>query len=250
MSTSTRRSGGWGRALRRALPLALALSIFAGSCAGASGRFQSFDNGRLGDCAYESFANLVLAEFPSAHVDTPEVTSAWRAWGPSNAAGYALTTGFSGHRAASLTPVSQGRVPYAAAHGGVWVWLSWGHAVMIDAATRTKVYSVDDGMGLWLTWPQWSAYYFTPGSTYYAVAWAQPGTVAVTYSGSYETDAMTTQVARVGSTITLEPLGMVNAGYTFEGWATSQDSNVVAYQPGQSVKLTSGLTLYAVWTLA
>lgn len=219
---------------------ALAL-LFPGN-AGASSRFQSFGNLGVGDCAFESFANLVLADFPDSHITTSQVLSAYRANnGPIASLNFFYDQGFDGHRAA-LEPVSV----TPGIDSPVWVDLAWGHAVMVLRATQSRVLVVDDGAPWSVTWSDWRSFYFTKGSQAYLPIWQTPNTYAVTYQGSYETSTMTEQDAPDGEPTTLEPLGFVNDGYDFLGWATTQNSNKVAYQPGDVV--TSGHTLYALWS--
>ena len=49
-----------------------------------------------------------------------------------------------------------------------------------------------------------------------------------------------------GSLYTIPECSFTKSGYTFVGWATTSDGDV-AYTPGQTITLTGGLTLYAVW---
>jgi len=57
---------------------------------------------------------------------------------------------------------------------------------------------------------------------------------------------MTSQVNKTGATETLRMNAFTRRGYTFEGWATSADGDVV-YTDGQTVTLNADLDLYAVW---
>ena len=49
------------------------------------------------------------------------------------------------------------------------------------------------------------------------------------------------------SIITIESPTSKREGYTFQGWATSPDGQVVSYQPGDTYLVTGNLELYAVW---
>lgn len=44
--------------------------------------------------------------------------------------------------------------------------------------------------------------------------------------------------------------GLTRPGYTFAGWNTAADGSGTTYQPGDSLNLTSNITLYAMWTPA
>lgn len=50
-----------------------------------------------------------------------------------------------------------------------------------------------------------------------------------------------------GKSVTLRTAEPIRDGYEFLGWATSSTAATAKYNPGDSIKLTSNLTLYAVW---
>lgn len=47
--------------------------------------------------------------------------------------------------------------------------------------------------------------------------------------------------------LSLEETGITNDGYTFTGWNTKPDGSGTNYKPGDVIKLTDNLTLYAQW---
>ena len=58
---------------------------------------------------------------------------------------------------------------------------------------------------------------------------------------------MNPQTAEEGTEITLAANTFTREGWTFSGWATSADGNIV-HKDGGKIKLTENLTLYAQWT--
>jgi hypothetical protein len=137
----------------------------------------------VGDCQYETGANLVLHEFPSAKITTNEVVDAYNTFGGAfnsplwEGQDFLISQGFDGHRASSITPISQAQVPYAASHGGVEV-TNLGpvrmHAFALIAANKTHVVLVDDGFVYHYTWAWFHWAYTRDGEqlAYYAVTWA------------------------------------------------------------------------------
>ena len=228
------------------------LTLAAAAPLGASGpRYGDFGNLRFGDCQYASGANLVLSRWPGAHITTAEVLRAWRT-APNDPTGgltYLEDYGFAGHRAASATVVTGTSAIIAGADaGGIYAALSWGHVVAVTHASANEVTVVDAGLVTHNTWAEFRRFYDAPDSFLYAITWAAPNTQQITFEGSYETSTMTTQVEPTGTVAPIEALGMVNAGYTFEGWATTQDGTVAQYQSGQPFDFTHSMTLYALWT--
>lgn len=155
--------------------------------------FNSFGNfgSGVGDCQYETGANLILYEFPGSKITTPEVLSAYDQYGvgwvavqtPSGPAtigagqNYLLTYGFAGHRAQSIIPVTaKGAIVYAANHGGVEVaniGPTRGHMFAMVQATAKTVTLIDDGFVYHYSW-KWFLYAYTYGQAqlfYYFVTW-------------------------------------------------------------------------------
>ena len=162
--------------------------------------FQSFDNANIGDCQYETAANLVLAEWPKAHITTAEVVTAYNAYGalwqgqqvqqPDGSwlneglwAGqnYLIDHGFAGHRAASITQVTtRYAMVQGANHGGLEVTIIGStlmHVLGIIQANAKELTVVDDGIIYHYTWAGFANTYTANGTnsevlTYYAVKWA------------------------------------------------------------------------------
>jgi hypothetical protein len=170
--------------VRRLLAL-LVLGLLVASPAGAASRYSSFDNFKVGDCQYETAANLVLSRWPRARITTAEVVAAYDRYGSGATpdglwAGqdYLLDHGFGGHRAASITllgPELAGVVSAANA-GGVEV-ANLGpvreHMFAIVAATPTTVTVVDDGPVVRESWLffLWSTTQDGESLAFYAVTW-------------------------------------------------------------------------------
>jgi hypothetical protein len=160
-------------------------------------KYNQFANlNGVGDCQYETGANLILHEFPSAKITTNEVVSAFTQYGAawdgqqvqqSNGswlneglwAGqeFLISHGFDGHRAKSITEISQAQVPLAAQNGGVEVVNNGPvrqHVFAIIGASKTHVVIVDDGFTYHYSWA-WVNYAYTQDSEtlqYYAVSWS------------------------------------------------------------------------------
>lgn len=151
----------------------------------------------IGDCQYETGANLILHEFPKAKITTNEVVSAftqygagfegqsvstdggstWTLQGLWAGQNFLISHGFDGHRAKSITEISQAQVPLAAQNGGVEVVNNGPvrqHVFAIIGASKTHVVIVDDGFTYHYSWA-WVNYAYTQdgeGLTYFAVRWA------------------------------------------------------------------------------
>jgi hypothetical protein len=147
--------------------------------------FQAFGNFTTGDCQYETDANLILARWPKAKISTAEVVGAYSAHGtslnPDNlwaGQGYLLSTGFAGHKAASITPIAtKYQIVQAANHGGVEV-TNLGpvrmHVFAIIQATAKSLTVVDDGFIYRYSWATFT-YDYTQNAellSFYAVTWA------------------------------------------------------------------------------
>src|SRR5580704_4962188 len=175
----------------------LASSTVSAGTIRAQKPYQSFGNlAGVGDCGYESDANLILHEWPKARITTPEVERAYQAYGNEFAGQsvtsdggqnwtltglweaqlYLISTGFAGHRASSIVQIDQVQVPAATQGGGVEV-VNDGpvrqHVFDIIAANATHVVIVDDGFVYHYTWT-WLNYAYTQDGetlTYYGVTW-------------------------------------------------------------------------------
>ncbi len=76
-------------------------------------------------------------------------------------------------------------------------------------------------------------------------------TVTVTYLANGGTGGPYTQefpYDMAGTLLSPEATGISRAGYIFVGWNTEPDGSGTYYEPGDTVVLTQGLTLYAQWT--
>ena len=102
---------------------ALVLLALVGTAGAVKLPYQSFDNLHVGDCQYETDANLVLAQWPKAKITTSEVVHAWSTYGSAfegqdvtsdggqnwtlsglwAGQNYLVDVGFAGHRAQSIT---------------------------------------------------------------------------------------------------------------------------------------------------
>lgn len=231
----------------------LAVSAFwCAMPASATGvHYGTFGNLTYPDCQYEAAANLVLSQFPQAQITTNEVLRAWREFGINALAGltYLEDYGFDGYHAATANLVTGKSAIIAAANGGgIWADLSWGHVVAVVHANPREVTVVDDGLVTVNTWQEFYRFYDAPQSALFAISWAPAGTEQITFAGSYETSTMVTQVEPTGVVVPIEALGMVNDGYTFDGWTTNPGAGVAQYQSGEPFDFTHSMTLYALWT--
>lgn len=56
------------------------------------------------------------------------------------------------------------------------------------------------------------------------------------------------QYAEQNKSFTISPETPVRTGYSFLGWATTEDAETAEYQPGDTIQIgTEDITLYAVW---
>ena len=71
----------------------------------------------------------------------------------------------------------------------------------------------------------------------------------ITYDSNTENNAVwTSSTVRYNSQITVGGIGsVVNPGHVFTGWNTDIDGNGTSYAPGETINLSSKLTLYAQW---
>ncbi|MBO4354416.1 MAG: InlB B-repeat-containing protein [Clostridia bacterium] len=75
-----------------------------------------------------------------------------------------------------------------------------------------------------------------------------PYTYTVSYNAMGGSGAPSSQTKTYGVPLTLSSAVPTKSGYTFEGWATSRGSSVVAFGAGGTYTGNSDLNLYAVWT--
>jgi len=171
--------------------------------------FQSFGNFNLGDCQYETAANLILARWPKAKITTAEVVSAYNTYGDAwqgtsvtsdggatwtniglwAGQNYLLNHGFAGHRATSISQplTNKYQIVQAANHGGLEVTIegpTMMHVLGVIQATAKNLTVVDDGFIRHYTWAQFTFAYtnvVTAQGTYasngevlafYAVVWS------------------------------------------------------------------------------
>ena len=94
---------------------------------------------------------------------------------------------------------------------------------------------------------------YQPGATYsakktitlYAV-W-KANTYTLTYNANGGQGAPVSQTATAGQSITISSAKPTRSGYSFLGWATSQDATKSQYAPGSKYTGSTNVTLYAVW---
>ena len=94
---------------------------------------------------------------------------------------------------------------------------------------------------------------YQPGATYsakktitlYAVWKANAYTL--TYNANGGQGAPASQTATAGQSITISSAKPTRSGYSFLGWATSQDATKSQYAPGSKYTGSTNVTLYAVW---
>ncbi len=75
-------------------------------------------------------------------------------------------------------------------------------------------------------------------------------TYTVSYNANGGAGAPSAQTKTEGEALTLSNVVPTRDGFTFEGWATSSSSTVVAYEAGASYTANADVTLYAVWSAA
>mgnify|MGYP000313462581 CR=1 FL=1 len=85
-------------------------------------------------------------------------------------------------------------------------------------------------------------------TTLYAV-WGQnvANTWSITYNANGGSNAPAKQTANVGQSITITSSKPTRTGYSFLGWSTWSGSTYPEYYPGDSVRSSSNMTLYAIW---
>jgi uncharacterized repeat protein (TIGR02543 family) len=139
---------------------------------------------------------------------------------------------------------------YAGTFGdGVWAWngSAWmqvgGASGLTGAATTAMslacsngtLYAGTFGDGVWTAGTQ-------PCALTYDGNGATGGAPPVDSGGPYLPGTTATVLGNTGN--------LVKLGYTFGGWNTAPDSSGTSYQTGDTLMITAGATLYAVWQAA
>ena len=75
-------------------------------------------------------------------------------------------------------------------------------------------------------------------------------TYKVTYNANGGTGGPTSQTKNYGQDLTITSNIPTRDEYNFIGWATSANSTVIAYNPGDAYKTNEPITLYAIWEIA
>lgn len=171
--------------------------------------YSDFGNFSIGDCGYETDANLILHEYPKAKITTDEVESAydnlgnlfagtdvttdggeiWTAQGLWTAQNYLISTGFDGHRASSITQVFTLGQEVAAANGGGLQVVVTGPTLMhvfgVIHANAKELTQLDDGTITHLTW-SWLLFSYThafgPDMTQTNPDWVSSGETLAFYA--------------------------------------------------------------------
>lgn len=87
----------------------------------------------------------------------------------------------------------------------------------------------------------------TQSLTLYA-QWVQTSTVQISVSVNGGSGSVSTLSGVAGSSVTLPgSSSLLRSGYTLSSWNTAANGSGTSYAPGQSVTLTTSLTLYAQW---
>lgn len=236
--------------MKRLLLLTIAMMVLIVGPASASS-YGVFGNLWTGDCQFEADANLIIHEFPQAHVTTAEVLRAYddaKGLNLYSGLNYLQYVGFDGYTATWTQITTKAQVIYAADHGGVWATMFNGsHAVGIIAANATSLVTVDDGIVQHQSWANWYWFAGRQVQIYAALTWMPRDTHTLYFVGDAETNTMTPQTEPVGAVAPIEALGMTEDGWTFLGWNTEADGSGTMYQSGQDWTFSQGATLYAQW---
>lgn len=158
--------------------------------------YQAFGNlSGVGDCQYETAANIILAKFPKTkgRITVAQVIGAYNKFGsgmtgigtltrttsPDLWSGqvYLISNGFAGHRASSITAITESQVVKAANAGGVEATVigpAIDHMFAIIHADLHYITIVDDGYVYHYTWAWFNFAYTQNGNvlSFYAVTWA------------------------------------------------------------------------------
>ncbi|MCU1364233.1 MAG: hypothetical protein JWM55_2061 [Acidimicrobiaceae bacterium] len=88
---------------------------------------------------------------------------------------------------------------------------------------------------------------FTTSLTLFA-QWTATSSVAVTFSANGGSGSLATLTGAQGTSVTLPgSSSVVRSGYSFSSWNTAANGSGTSYQSGQSLMLSTSLTLYAQW---
>ncbi len=93
-----------------------------------------------------------------------------------------------------------------------------------------------------------SAYNGNTGTTTFVVAKETPATYTLTYNANGGSGAPSSQTG--ATSYTISSTVPTRFGYTFLGWSKSSSATSATYEPGDSINLSSSITLYAVWKSA
>jgi len=89
--------------------------------------------------------------------------------------------------------------------------------------------------------------YYTANAGLSLFAVWQPNSYTVVYDPAGGADAPASQTKIKGEPLVLSSDAPMRDGYTFQGWATSENVASAAYQPGVIYTSDASVTLYAVW---
>ncbi|HUY17223.1 MAG TPA: InlB B-repeat-containing protein [Acidimicrobiales bacterium] len=115
--------------------------------------------------------------------------------------------------------------------------------------------NANEGFSGWFSEPSGGTLVGSAGSTYtptqaltlYA-QWSQPQAIQIAVSANGGSGSLPTLSGAVGTTVTLPTSStLLRPGYTLISWNTASNGSGTSYAPGQSVTLTTSLTLYAQW---
>lgn len=92
---------------------------------------------------------------------------------------------------------------------------------------------------------------FTSGTTASVVFYAvwQHKTAVMSYSANGGSGAPSSQTVNQNEWFALRTGVPTRTGYNFLGWASSSTATTAQYQPGDSARIVSNMTLYAVWEI-
>jgi uncharacterized repeat protein (TIGR02543 family) len=78
--------------------------------------------------------------------------------------------------------------------------------------------------------------------------WSAKSNVVVSFSANGGSGSLTSLTGAAGATVTLpSSTSVVKSGYTFTSWNTAANGSGTSYEPGQTLTLSTSLTLYAQW---
>ncbi|MFY9783754.1 MAG: InlB B-repeat-containing protein, partial [Acidimicrobiales bacterium] len=78
--------------------------------------------------------------------------------------------------------------------------------------------------------------------------WTAVADVVINFSADGGSGSLSALSGVIGTTVTLpSSSSVVKSGYTFSSWNTASNGSGTTYMPGQSLTLSTSLTLYAQW---